>query len=153
MAKKSLLFLLFTSLTFASAQAVAPSYKIAFIDSTRILREYNEAQSLLKELAKQEADLNKKILHKRQEIQKAKEAKKTDTEIQMMAEKIRLELEPEAKKIEEESTVKSKAIEDKVDEVIKNYSTKSKYDLVVVKEAILYGGTDITDEILKLLNK
>ena len=151
MAKKCLLFVFIFILGLAPVNAAASGYKIAFIDSERILKEYGAAQKLLQELAKAEAELNKKILAKRQEIQKARAAKKTDTEIQMMAEKIRLELEPEAKRIEDESALKSKEIEDKVDAVIKGYAKKSKYDIVLVKEAVLNGGTDITNEILKQL--
>lgn len=151
--QKSFLFLFIFLISLLPVKAVDSTYKIAYIDSARILKEYSEAQDLLKGLAKAEAELNKKILAKRQEIQKAKAAKKTDTEIQMMAEKIRLELEPEAKRIEDESSRKSKEIEDKVDLAITEFAKKSKYDIVVVKESILYGGTDITDEILAKLKK
>lgn len=153
MAKKCFLFLFIFSVLLLPVNAVEPAYKIAYIDSARILKEYSAAQDLLRDLAKAEAQLNKKILLKRQEIQKARAAKKTDTEIQMMAEKIRLELEPEAKRIEDESAQKSKEIEDKVDLVINEFAKKSKYDIVVVKEAVLYGGTDVTNEILAKLKK
>jgi outer membrane protein len=153
MAKKGILFLFIFFISLLPVKAVETAYKIAYIDSDRILKEYSAAQDLLRDLAKAEAELNKKILAKRQEIQKAKAAKKTETEIQMMAEKIRLELEPEAKRIEDESALKSKEIEDKVDAVIKEFAKKSKYDIVVVKEAVLYGGTDVTDEILTKLKK
>lgn len=154
MTRKSLLFLFISLLGFLPlGAATEASYKIAFIDSERILKEYSEAQKLLENLAKAEAELNKKILAKRQEIQKARAAKKTDTELQMMAEKIRLELEPEAKRIEEESASKSKEIEDKVDAVIKEFASKSKYDIVLLKEAVMYGGTDVTNEILTKLKK
>ena len=152
MAKKCLLFVFIFLLGLSSVSAAQSGYKIAYIDSNRILKEYSAAQKLLQELGKAEAELNKKIMAKRQEIKKAQEAKKTETEIQMMAEKIRLELEPEAKRIEDESARKSKEIEDKVDSVIKSYAAKAKYDVIVLKEAVLYGGTDITNEILKELN-
>ena len=151
MAKKSVLFIFLLLVSVLPLQAAESAYKIAYIDSARILKEYPAAQKLLQDLSKAEAELNKKILLKKQEIQKAKAAKKTDTEIQMMAEKIRLELEPEAKRIEDESARKSEEIENKVDLVIKDFAAKSKYDIVVVKEAILFGGTDVTDEVLKNL--
>ena len=151
--QKSLLFIFIFIFSLIPANAAGNDYKIAVIDSVRILKEYSAAQDLLQNLAKAEQELNKKILAKRKDIEKARAQKKTDTEIQMMAEKIRLELEPEAKRIEDESAAKSKEIEDKVDQVIKDYALKSKYDIVVVKEAVLYGGTDITDEILSKLKK
>lgn len=150
MLHKKLYILLFSILCIQPNLAVTP-YKIAYIDSARILEEYSEAKKLLVEIAEAEKQLNQKIIAKRQEIEKAKAQKKTETEIQMMAEKIRLELEPEAKKIEEDSARKSKIIEDKVDQIIKDYAAKNKYDIVMIKEAVLNGGVDITNDILKLL--
>ena len=151
MQRKTVLFLLVLMLS--SFVSGAWAAKIGYVDSTRILKEYKEAKQLLQDIADKESKLNKKLQAKRQEIQKAKEQKKTDTELQMMAEKIRMELEPEAKAIEQESARRSRDIEDTVEKAINDYAAKSKYDLVVVKESILFGGTDVTTEILSKLNK
>lgn len=153
--KKKILFLCFALVFCLGSRVMAAdtSLKLAVIDSSKILREYKKAQDLLKNLKQSEMKLNQLMMQKKQEIELAKQQNKTETEIQMMAEKIRMEIEPQAKKIEQESQAKSDEIEKIVNEVIKNYATKLKFDLVVVKEAVLHGGVDITNEIIKELNK
>ncbi|MCE2928422.1 MAG: OmpH family outer membrane protein, partial [Candidatus Caenarcaniphilales bacterium] len=83
--------------------------------------------------------------------QKAQEAKKSDAELQMMAEKIKMEIEPEAKKLEEDSARRSDELETKVNSAIRELATKGSYNLVLVKEAVLYGGVDLTNEVLKTI--
>lgn len=134
---------------FSIPSQAAGNLKVGTINTARILQEHPEAQKLLKDLAKAEMDLNKKVLEKRQEIMKAKEQNKTDTELQMLAEQMRLEIEPEAKKLEEESNRKSESIEAQVDTAIQAVAKAGKFDVILVKEAVLYGGEDITDAVIK----
>jgi len=129
----------------------ATKFTVAVVDSGRILQEYPAAQKMFQELTKAEAELNKKVLEKKQILDKAKAENKSEAELQMLTEQIKLELEPQAKKLEEESNAKSAEIEKKVNDTIKATAAASKYDLVLVKEAVLYGANDITNEILKKL--
>ena len=131
------------------ALSAESSFKVGTINTNKILQEHPQAQKLLQDLTKAEQDLNKKVLAKKQEIIKAKEQNKTETEIQMLAEQMRLEIEPEAKKLEAESNKKSEEIEKQIEAAISAVSKSSKYDVVLVKEAVLYGGVDITDEVIK----
>ncbi len=130
----------------------ASGIKIAYINSPRVLQESPAAQKVLQEIQKSEADLNKKIQVKREEMKKAQEAKKSETELQMLAEKMKIELEPEAKKIQEDAAQKTGALETKLMDTIKVIAQQGKYDYVLIKDAVLYGGTDITDEVIKKLN-
>ncbi|MBT6843795.1 MAG: OmpH family outer membrane protein [Candidatus Melainabacteria bacterium] len=150
--KLSLQFVLLLFICF-SLPSGAEGLKVATVNSSKIIQSYPQAQNLLQDIAKAEADLNKKIQEKRQTLEKAKEQKKTQTELQMLAEQIRLELEPEAKKLEDQSNKKSAEIESKIKSTISEVAKQAKYDLVLVEEAVLYGGTDISDEVLKKLGK
>lgn len=134
-----------------TSYAVEASLKVATVNSNQILQQYPEAQKLLQDLATAEKTLNKKVITKRQELEKAKKQNKTETELQMLAEQMRLEIEPEAKKLEEQSAKRSLAIEDKVNKTIESVAKQGKYDFVLVQEAVLYGGTDITNDVLKQL--
>lgn len=150
--KLSLKFVLLLFISFYLPSA-AEGLKVATVNSSKIIQSYSQAQNLLQDIAKAEADLNKKIQEKRLTLEKAKEQKKTQTELQMLAEQIRLELEPEAKRLEEESNKKSAEVEAKIKATIGEVAKLAKYDIVLVEEAVLYGGTDISDEILKKLGK
>lgn len=130
----------------------ASAIKIAYINSPRVLQESPAAQKVLQEIQKAEAELNKKVQVKREEMKKAQEAKKSETELQMLAEKMKLELEPEAKKIQEDAAQKTGALETKLMDTIKVIAEQGKYDYVLIKDAVLYGGADITDEVIKKLN-
>lgn len=127
------------------------TFKVAYINSNRVLQESPAAQKVLQDIQKSEEELNKKIQAKREEIKKAQEAKKSETEIQMMVEKMKLELEPEAKKIQEYASTQTDQLETKLTETIKAVAAQQNYDFVLIKEAVLYGGTDITDVVIKKL--
>jgi len=129
----------------------AQALKIAIVDSSKILQEYPAAQKMLQDLAKAEADLNKKIADKKALIEQAKTAKKTETEIQMLAEQMRLEIEPEARKLEDDTNKRSDQIEANIKIAIETVAKEGKYDAVMIKEAVLYGGVDVSDEVLKKL--
>lgn len=134
-----------------AAEAASSALKVGFIDSSRILQEYPAAQQLLNDLAKSEAALNKKILDRKEKLLQAKSQNKTETELQMLAEQMKNEIEPEAKKLEADSAARSAVIEKKVDEIIQQVAKQGKYNVVLAKEAVLFGGTNLTDEVLKKL--
>jgi outer membrane protein len=129
----------------------AHALKIAIVDSSKVLQEYPAAQKMLQDLSKAEADLNKKISDKKALIEQAKAAKKTETEIQMLAEQMRLEIEPEARKLEDDTNKRSDQIEANIKTAIETVAKEGKYDAVMIKEAVLYGGVDVSDEVLKKL--
>lgn len=143
------LFYLYLLFTFVSLPVSA--LKVAIVDSNRVLQEYSVAQKMLQDLAKAEADLNKKIADKKALIEQAKTAKKTETEIQMLAEQMRLEIEPEARKLEDDTNKKSDEIEANIKLAIEAVAKEGKYDAVMIKEAVLFGGVDVSDEVLKKL--
>jgi Skp family chaperone for outer membrane proteins len=69
----------------------------------------------------------------------------------MMAEQMRLEIEPQARKLEDDTNKRSDEIENSIKLAIDAIAKESKYDVVMIKEAVLYGGTDISDAVLKKL--
>ncbi len=134
-----------------TVSAEEKSILIGVVDSKEILEKYSRAKAVLAEIAKEEAALNKKFQEKRAQLEAARKANKTETEIQLLTEQIRTELEPSAKKLESDSAAKSKEVETNVKTAIEKIRKKNKIELVLLKEAVLSGGTDITAEVLKEL--
>lgn len=147
--KALLAFILF--LIPGSSFAASSALKVGYVDSAQVLQGNVESQRMFQELAKAEAELNKKIVTKREQLIQAKQSKKTDTEIQMLAEKLRMEIEPEMKKLEERTNNQSKLVEDKIRNAITSVAKKNKYDFILIKEAVLYGGEDVTNDVIKAL--
>lgn len=133
----------------APCQAV--DLKVGTINSNKIIQSYPKSQKLMQDLAKLESDLNKKILEKKAALEKAKSENKTQTELQMMAEQMRLEIEPEAKKLETDSNARSEEVENNIKLAIETVAKENKFDLILTEEAVLFGGTDVSDLVLKKL--
>ncbi len=125
--------------------------KIATINAAKIMGSYEDARKTYEEIQKADAALKDKILAKRKLIDEARTAKKTETELQMMAEQFQLEIEPEAKKLEIDSKAKSDKVQAAVEAAIKSVAAEQKYEAVLVQEAVIYGGTDISEDVLKKL--
>ncbi|MEB3315273.1 MAG: OmpH family outer membrane protein [Candidatus Melainabacteria bacterium] len=138
-------------LSCVAASAEEKSVLIGVVDSKEILEKYSRAKAVLAEIAKEEAALSKKFQEKRTQLEAARKANKTETEIQLLTEQIRTELEPSAKKLELDSAAKSKEVETNVKTAIEKIRKKNKIDLVLLKDAVLSGGADITAEVLKEL--
>ena len=127
------------------------SILIGVVDSKEILEKYSRAKAVILEIAKDEAALSKKFQEKRAQLEAARKANKTETEIQLLTEHIRTELEPSAKKLESDSAAKSQEVETNVKAAIERVRKKNKIELVLLKDTVLSGGTDITAEVLKEL--
>ncbi len=141
----------FLSLKAAEKVNEEKALSVGVVDSKEVLEKYSKAKTVLAEIAKDEAALNKKFQEKRAQLEAAKKANKTETEIQLLTEQIRSELEPAAKKLEQDSAAKSKEVETNVKLAIEKVKKKNKIELVLLKDAVLHGGTDITAEVLKEL--
>ncbi len=125
--------------------------KIGTVNASKVMGSYEEARKTLEEIQKADAALKDKIAAKRKLIEEARVANKTETELQMMAEQFQLEIEPEAKKLETDSKTKSEKIQKTVETAIKDVATEQKLDVILVQEAVLFGGTDVSDAVLKKL--
>lgn len=155
MFKRYQLFIITASLSMLANLSYAAEEKksaqIGVINPNKILEAYPEAQKMIQELTKLEADLNKKIMLKKETLEKAKAANKTETELQLLREQMRLEIEPEAKKLEEDSSKRSAALQSKIDAAIDSVAQENKLDLVMTQEAVLYGATDVSDLVIQKL--
>ncbi len=135
-----------------SGLAAQSKSRIATVDAPRIMNNYPEARKTFDEIQKSDSSLKDKIQAKRKLIDEARSAGKTETELQMMAEQFQLEIEPEARKLEAESKAKSQKIQAALESAIKDVAADQKYEVVLVQEAVIYGGTDISDAVIRKLS-
>ena len=130
-------------------QTLLHAASIAVVDTREVLTRYSKARQVMEDIAKAEKHLRDKFRTKRQKVQDARKSNKTETEIKMLTEQIKSELEPEAKKLEAESTKKSAEVEKSVKASIERIKKQNKYQIVILKDAVLFGGDDITEQVIK----
>jgi outer membrane protein len=147
---------------FTSAPAWAEENRIGIVDTQQIL----SGSSLLQELrgaeqALQQAEKNlyESRNQKLKELEKARTMmkedeflrKKQELERQLMSEAKDLEKDLERRK---QSIQKMKTdLEQKVQDIVKAVAQKRRLEIVINKQLVLFGGVDITNEVLEELKK
>lgn len=116
----------------------APSSNIGVVDTSKLITPDNkDAQEAQKQLQQIAEDSQKQF--------EEQSANMTDEQKQELYQKMRDEVSKKQEDI-------YKGIKDKVDTAISNVANTKGLTLVVDKRAVLYGGTDITDQVAKQLS-
>jgi len=153
---KRLRILAFLALFFILAASTNEAFSkdsIGYVDTAVVLEKYPKAQKALAELKKSEELLRVKLIEQRKKFARPENQKKTETEKRLLLEKFKSDIEPEAERLEDKSKKKSKEIEKELEAAIGNVAKSSKYDLILIKQAILWGGKDVSNEVIKELSK
>ncbi len=125
--------------------AMAEGFSVAIVDVPQVVNASAQVQALKKE---QDAKANEVIKF----IEKARKdvASITDADKKKAAEeKYTKELQAKQQKISSEYSAKLKAIDESISKQIENQAKAQGYDIVLSKGIVLYGGKDITTEIIK----
>ena len=163
--KKILLLGIITILAFAVAtNSLAEGLKIGFADKLKILFEYKKAKELNEALEKEKHNAKKEFDKRTEEIKKLRD------EMELLSESARREKGPELeKKLRELDAFRREKqqeigrkydegirdISKEISDVCEKYGKDKGYDAILDARAALYvpGSLDMTDEILKELNK
>ncbi len=152
--KKNVLILFSFILSFmlgacAVVSANGAPFKIATIDVVTIARGSNEVAALRAYENKERQALNTYMEKAKAEVLKEKDKTK-----QTALQKKHIQIyKSKQNKVQQQIVKKSNAIDKKIHESIQNYAKAQGYNLVFSKSALLYGGEDISSEIIKIINK
>ncbi len=147
-----------------SSVCFAQDLKIGYVDVLKIFSDYKKTKKYDKELEKKGEAAKKKLEAKleivnglKSKLSVVKEDEKDKEEANLVKEAKEYDqlLRKADFDIRKERDEKMREILEDIDKIIKDYSEKNGFDLVVDERAVLYGakGMDITDEILKIANK
>lgn len=136
----ALLLLYFTVFSFAN---------MGVIDLQSVFKGYREAQKMQTEFSNKEKAFKEKFEKRQAELQAITDEKKHSE----LSKKYREELEVEQKAILEFNKQSSTKIEANILNAVKKVSRAKALSYVLDKQAVLYGGFDITQDVLKELNK
>lgn len=140
--KRNLLLMLGVSVIFMSA-AIAED-NIAVVDLQKIVSSSSAVKQLKQEHSKKMSELDKIIVNARGEISNEKDPAK----VLLLEDKYTKEFNNKKEALEKDYNSKLANIEKNIKNEITKKAQKDNYDYVFAKSVVLFGGKDITDELL-----
>lgn len=139
MKKTTLLFVLILS-----GLSVFASEDIAVVDLNQIVGSSSQVQQLKQEQAKKLAELDKILINARGEISNESDPAK----VLLLEDKYMKEFNTKKEALENEYNNKISIIEKNIKNEITKKAQKDGYEYVFAKSVVLYGGKDITPEVI-----
>ena len=145
--KKFLLVTAIAAMTFSATGAYAEGFNVAVVDVPQVVASSNQVKALKKEQELKAQEMLKFIDKARKDV-----ASITDATKKKAAEaKYDKEFLAKREKMEQEYAVKLKALDDSITKQINDAAKANGYDIVLSKGIVLYGGKDITADIIKVV--
>lgn len=138
----------------AMAEGTPPAphlLNIGIVDKDKVVTSYPKAQSAAEDLKKQEDRMHKLIEDSNKQYEDAKAAHKPQAELEGLQRRLQNQIDGEVKQIQSKAAGLESTLEGEIDGAIKAEATARKVDAVFVKQAVLFGGTDLTDGVVKRL--
>lgn len=126
------------------AMSDVPS-KIAVVDVQQVVASSTQVKNLKKEQQAKASEIIKYIEKARKDVAAVSDEKKKKA----LEDKYNKELIAKRDKLEKDYTTKLSAIDKSISATIAAEAKNNNYDVVLAKGVVLYGGDDITDNILK----
>ena len=137
-------YLLITLLLFSVGEVFAED-KIAVVDLQQLVSNSSQVKQLKQEHSKKLAELDKIIVNARGEIANEKDQAK----ILLLEDKYMKEFNTKKEALERDYNNRLSAIEKNITTEISKKAQNDDYDYVFAKSVVLYGGKDITNELIK----
>lgn len=135
-----------------STQTVsAQSSSFGYVDTAKVFSSYTEAKKAQDQFRKKAEDYQEELAERQKQIEAARKAGKSDAEIQKMMKDAEEDLMPKKKAVEELDKKLSTQIKGKIESAIAAAAKARGISAVVDKQVILYGGTDLTNDVVKRL--
>ena len=136
--------LLIAILLFSTCQVFADD-KIAVIDLQQLVSNSSQVKQLKQEHSKKLAELDKILVNARGEIANEKDQAK----ILLLEDKYMKEFNTKKEALEQDYNNRLSSIEKNIKSEIAKKAQSDDYDYVFAKSVVLYGGKDITSELIK----
>jgi outer membrane protein len=133
------------------AAPAAFAYTIGYVDTAKVLATYKGAQAAQKQMQGELAAYQKAFVERQKKIQDAQKAGKSQAELQKMTEQYERELAPMKQKAASLEANLSKDVKARIEAKINTIAKNRKVDVVVDKAVVLYGGVDLTSDVVNAL--
>lgn len=136
----------------APVLADAPSrLVIGVVDRDKVVTSYPKAQQAAEELKKQEDKVHKLIEESNKQYEESKAAHKPPAELEGLQRRLQNQIDEEVRKVQAKAQGLEGQLESEIDSAIKAEASNRKVDTVFMKQAVLMGGTDLTEGVIKRL--
>lgn len=130
---------------------VANKLNIGVVDRDKVVTSYPKAQQAAEELKRQEDRVHKLIEESNKQYEELKAAHKPPAELEGLQRRLQNQIDEEVRKVQAKAQGLEGQLESDIDTAIKAEAANRKVDAVMMKQAVLMGGTDITDGVIKRL--
>lgn len=143
--------LVVSSVAGAMAQPVVKGLNIGVVDRDKVVTSYPKAQQAAEELKRQEDKVHKLIEDSNKQYEEAKAAHKPPAELEGLQRRLQNQIDEEVRRVQSRAQGLEGQLESEIDTAIKAEAATRKIDTVFMKQAVLMGGTDMTDGVIKKL--
>jgi Skp family chaperone for outer membrane proteins len=145
--------LIVSSFTAAVAQQpVVKGLNIGVVDRDKVVTSYPKAQSAAEDLKRQEDKVHKLIEDSNKQYEEGKAAHKPPAELEGMQRRLQNQIDEEVRRVQAKAQGLEGQLESEIDTAIRAEAAARKIDTVFMKQAVLLGGTDLTEGVIKKLN-
>ncbi len=145
----SILALGLATQVFAQAAHVSA---VGTVDRDKVITSYPKAQQYADELKKSEDKVHRLIEDSNKQYEDAKNAHKSPSELEGLQKRLQTQIDTEVKQIQARAQTLETQLEQDIDSAIKAEAANRKVDMVLMKQLVLVGGTDLTEGVVKRLN-
>ena len=124
---------------------------IGVVDRDKVIGGFTKAKNAAEDLKKAEDNVRKLLEESNKQYETAKAAKKSAAELDSLQKSLQTKIDAEYKKAQSMAQNLEKDLENDIDAAIKAEAADKKVDTVLMKGAVLMGGVDITDGVVKRL--
>ena len=135
----------------AMAQNATKSQTIGLVDRDKVVTSYPRAQSAVDDIRKAEEHFHSLIETSNKQYEDAKNAKKPSADLENLQKRLQSSIDGEQKSLESKAKALESQLEKDINGAIEAEAAARKVDLVLLKPAVLVGGVDITDGVMKRL--
>jgi Skp family chaperone for outer membrane proteins len=136
----------------ASAQVAAAPKVIGVIDRDKVVTAYGKAQAAAEELKHSEDKVQKLVEDANKQYEDAKKANKPPAELEGLQKRLQTNIDDEVKRLQGRVSSLESQLEGEIDNAIKAEAAAHKVDVVIMKQAVLLGGIDLTEGVVKRLS-
>lgn len=142
--------ILFVVMLFAG---LSMAESIGFIDTQLVVKQYNKAIAAQSDLVRKQKELQDLVIRKQGDLETAKIASKNEDELSKMKDEFENELQPKREELMGLNQKLSSDIEKDIIDATRKIAKQLRIDIILDKQVVLVGGTDLTNLVTNYLNK